>query len=172
MEIFDVKTFPVQGNSLRVYVGKKGAHSVFKSVKEFLNKEKLLKLNSSKSYIKLARKITEVKENVLSLLRKIKTDGKRIAAYGAPAKGNTLLNFYGVGRDFLEYATEELRSKIGMYTPGKRIPVIDVNEARHNPPDYYLMLAWNYKEAILEKEKNFSKNGGKFIIPIGNLEII
>lgn len=172
MQIFDVKTFPVQGNSLRVYVGKKKVHSVFKSVKEFLKKEKTLKLDSLRSYIKLARKITEVKENVLSLLRKIKADGKKIAAYGAPAKGNTLLNFYGIGSEILEFATEALKSKIGLYTPGMHIPVVDISEARKNPPDYYLMLAWNYKDVILEKEKDFRLKGGKFIIPIGNMEII
>ena len=99
-------------------------------------------------------------------LQGISKKGARIAAYGAPAKGNTLLNFFGIGSDVIQYATETLPSKIGRFTPGMHIPVVDINEA-HKLPDYYLLLAWNYKTAILEKEKEFQARGGKFIIPVG-----
>ena len=74
--------------------------------------------------------------------------------------------------ELLEYATESLPSKIGLFTPGMHIPVIDIADARKNPPDYYLMLAWNYKKAILENEAEFTRRGGKFIMPIGRERIL
>ena len=104
----------------------------------------------------------------MSLLRGLKSEGKTIAAYGAPAKGNTLLNYCRIGTDILDYALEDLPTKQGLYTPGRHIPVVDREWACLNPPDYYLMLAWNYKGAILEKETDYIRKGGKFIIPIGD----
>ncbi len=172
MEIFDVKIYPVQGNSIRVFVGNRGKHPVFKSVRELLNKERDLKLDSLKTYQKLARQIAEMKENVKSIMLDLKKSGAKIAGYGAPAKGNTLLSYYGVGNDILDYLTEALPSKIGLYSPGTHIPVIDIEDARQNPPDYFLLLAWNYKDAILDKEKEFLKKGGKFIMPVGEVGIL
>ena len=102
----------------------------------------------------------------------LKNQGKRIAAYGAPAKGNTLLSYFGIGPEVIDYATEALPSKIGLYTPGTHIPVIDIEQARKNPPDYYLLLAWNYKDIVLKKEESFRNNGGKFIMPVGKIEVL
>jgi novobiocin biosynthesis protein NovU/D-mycarose 3-C-methyltransferase len=83
------------------------------------------------------------------------------------------LNYCKIGPETLDFATEELKSKIGLYSPGMHIKVKHIDEARKNPPDYYLMLAWDYKDQILKKESEFVKKGGKFIIPIGdNIEII
>ncbi len=173
LQIFDVKILPVQGNSLRVYVSRLGKYIVKLSVEEYLKKEKELKMDTFEAYKELARRASELKERVLTTLRGIKNDGKKIAAYGAPAKGNTLLNYFRIGPEILDYATETLPSKIGLYTPGTHIPVIDIEDARKNPPDYYLLLAWNYKDIILEKEKDFRERGGKFIVPVGKeIEII
>ena len=172
MEIIDVKTFPVQGVSLRVYAAKKGARRVLASVKKFVKKEKELKLDRFSTYLKLARTIVDNKERLLALLKDLKSKGSKIAGYGAPAKGNTLLNYFGIGKNFLEYATEALPSKIGLFTPGTHVPVIDITEARKSPPDYFLLLAWNYKDAVLEKEADLRAKGVKFIIPVGDPEII
>lgn len=172
MEIFDVKIYPVQGNSIRVFVGNIGEYTVLPSVAECLDKEKLLGLDNIKSYHSLAFKILQLKEKIRSTLLGLKKIKKRIAGYGAPAKGNTLLAYFGIGSDILEYATEGLPSKINLYTPGTHIPVVDIEVARKDPPDYYLMLAWNYKDAILLKEQQFLNGGGKFIMPIGEGEII
>ena len=120
----------------------------------------------------MARTIADNKSRLLALLTDLKKKKARIAGYGAPAKGNTLLNYFGIGRNFLEYATEGLMSKIGLYTPGTHIPVIDITEARKSPPDYFLLLAWNYKDAVLEKEADLRRKGVKFIIPVGDIEII
>lgn len=172
MEIIDVRTFPVQGNSLRVYAAKKGSQKIKSSVKQFIEKEKEMKLDKVDTYLRLANRIAKLRRDVVKLLTRLKSEGKRIAAYGAPAKGNTLLNYFDIGSRVLDYATEGLPSKVGLYTPGTHIPVVHINEARKNPPDYYLLLAWNYKDAVLEKEKEFRKRGGKFILPVGKVEII
>lgn len=172
MEIFDVQLFPVQGQSIRVFAGNKSQHRVLPSVKKFIYKERELKLDRFKTYKTLAQNIEVSKRETLELLKKLKSKGAIIAGYGAPAKGNTLLNYYKIGTEILDYTTEALPSKIGLYTPGTHIPVIDINKARLNPPNYYLLLAWNYKTAIMEKEEKFLKNGGKFIMPIGKSEVI
>lgn len=167
MEIFDVKLFPVQGQSIRVFAGIRGAHKINKSVSQFVKNEVSSGLDKYSSYLALARKIDLMKQSVVDKLHKLKNEGKSIAGYGAPAKGNTLLNYYQIGPNILDYATEGLPSKIGLYTPGTHIPVIDITESRKSPPDYYFLLAWNYKDAICQKEAKFLENGGKFIMPIG-----
>jgi len=98
----------------------------------------------------------------------LRQKGKKIAGYGVPAKGNTLLNYCEID---LDYAVEDLPSKQGLLTPGRRIPVVIAEYAHQHPPDYYLMLAWNYEKTILDKEQDFLKNGGHFIMPL-DLRII
>jgi hypothetical protein len=168
MEMFDVAIVPVQGNSLRIYAGKKSAHPVQPSVAQLADEEKRIGMDQLSSYEKLAKDIAALKERIVDLLKKLKAEGKKISAYGAPAKGNTLLNYFGVGKDILDYATEELPSKIGLLTPGMHIPVIDIADARKNPPDYFLLLTWNTpREVILKKENDFLQHGGQFIVPVG-----
>lgn len=172
LDVFDVKIFPVQGNSLRVYVCKTGTRAIEPSVGELMKKELDMSLDKADSYFVLARRIENLKESVVEVLVDLKKSGKKLAAYGAPAKGNTLLNYFGIGQNFLEYATEALPSKIGLLTPGMHIPVVDIQWARNNPPDFYLLLAWNYKDAVLEKEKEFRNKGGRFIMPVGDIRVI
>lgn len=172
MEIFDVQVVPVQGKSLRIFAGRTGAHPVRPSLPRVIEREEQLRLRDFTTYETFAARIGETKEDVMRLLRALKAKGKRIAGYGAPAKGNTLLNYYGIGPEILEFVTEELPSKIGSCTPGTHIPVVDIREARMHPPDYYLLLAWNYKDAVLAKERLFLERGGTFIMPVGTERII
>ena len=172
LDIFDVQLHPIQGNSLRVFVGAHGARPIAPSVQACLQREHSIGLDRIEPYIELAQKIVSLKNEVMSVLRDLKSQGHSIAGYGAPAKGNTLLNYYGIGTDILEYVTEELPSKIGLYTPGTHIPVANVSLMRANPPEYSLLLAWNYQRVILEKEKSFRDRGGQFIMPIGAERII
>ena len=168
MEIFDVRTYPVQGLSLRVYAGFPGRHKVTPAVQSFNEDELDRGFDSFDVYNKLACQVVELKEEVTIELHNLKNSGKRLAGYGAPAKGNTLLNYYNIGPDVLEYLTESLPSKIGYYSPGMHIPVIDIQESRKRLPDVYLMLAWNYMKPILQQEAEFKKNGGIFVMPIGH----
>ena len=173
LEIFDVKIVATQGQSIRIFVSQVGAYKVKDTVTEFIRKENTLRLGSIDTYYNLAKRIELSKNKLISMLKELRSQGKRIYGYGAPAKGNTLLNYCHIGPDILSYALEDLPSKHGMITPGMHIPIITRQFAEANPPDYYLLLAWNYKKVILEKESNFVKNGGKFIIPIGDeIEIL
>lgn len=172
MKIIDIKEMPVHGVSLRVYAAKAGAHPVNPFVAEYIRAEENLGFDKYETYLELADRIKKLKDKINATLLGIKKSGKRIAGYGAPAKGNTLLNYFDIGPEILDYVTESLPSKIGTFTPGTHIPVVNVEDARKNPPDYFLLLAWNYKDVILEKERGFRENGGKFIMPVGNGEII
>jgi hypothetical protein len=172
LEIFDVEIHPIQGNSIRVFSARKGQRKIEDSVDKLLAREKELKLDRLESYRSLAARFSDLKKEVMDLLGLIKTSGKKIAGYGAPAKGNTLLNFFGIGPDILDYATEELPSKIGLFTPGMHIPVVYVKQFRENYPDYAFLLAWNYKTVALEKERGFILKGGKFIMPVGSERIL
>lgn len=168
LEVIDIELKKVQGTSMRVYVARIGAHEVSERVAAAIAREEDLGMHTIEAYQKLALKIEERKQEVREILATVKSEGKKIAGYGAPAKGNTLLNFFDIGPETLEYLTEELPLKIGKFSPGKKIPVVDMKEARKNPPDYFLMLAWNYEESILEREKSLREGGVKFIIPIGD----
>ncbi|KKQ36766.1 MAG: SAM-dependent methyltransferase, partial [Candidatus Levybacteria bacterium GW2011_GWC2_37_7] len=104
--------------------------------------------------------------NLLTLLAGLKTKGKTIAAYGAPAKGNTLLNYFSIGQDFLDFVVDDSPFKQGLYTPGKHIPVVSSKVLYEKKPDYLLILAWNFAESIMKMHERFKTEGGKFIIPV------
>lgn len=172
LQIFKAEIYPIQGSSIRVFVSHKNVYPIDVSVEQLARKEAKLNMHVISPYKHLAQEIHKLKDEVAGVVKKLKNQGKRLAGYGAPAKGNTLLNFFGIGADDLEFVTESLPSKIGLYTPGTHIPVSDIESVRDNHPDYYLLLAWNYKNVILKKEENFRKEGGKFIMPIGRNRII
>lgn len=166
LEVIDMETKSVQGVSMRVFIGHKGAHNTTPRVQEFIDKEYALSLDTVAGYHELGARVHRRKTEITGLLRDLKNEGKRLAGYGSPAKGNTLLNFFKIGPETLEYLTDE-STKIGKFSPGMHIKTIDVREARKAPPDYFLLLAWNYLASILEKESEMRKAGTKFIIPIG-----
>lgn len=172
LEPFFVRVLPIQGNSLRVYAGRIGRRPIDPSVGKLLDLEKSMGMHTISAYRRLAKKVRDLKEHVLETIAKLKEKGHTIGAYGAPAKGNTLLNYFGIGTEHVDFATEELPTKIGSYSPGMRIPVVHIDEGRARKPDYFLMLAWNYQKAILAKEEEYLKNGGKFIMPIGKMRIL
>lgn len=173
MNVFDVQPSQRQGHSIRVFVSRIGEHKILPSVKKFLDKEKKAGLNKLSSYHTLAKRILTSRNKLVAVLQSLKSKKMKIAAYGAPARGNTLLNYANIGPKLIDFATEELPLKIGLYSPGMHIPVKHIDDARKNPPDYYLMLAWNYKDQIIKKEPEFVKHGGKFIVPIGDkIELI
>ena len=168
MNVFDVETYKRHGNSIRVFVCRFGSYPIAPAVKKFLVREKKAGFGKLNMYHALAKRIKSSKDGLTSILADLKSKGFKIAAYGAPARGNTILNYCKIDAGILDFATEELKSKVGFYTPGTRVPVKHIEDARKNPPDYYLLLAWSYKDKIIEKESEFVKKGGRFIIPIGD----
>lgn len=173
MKVFDVEKVDVHGGSIRVFVAKnKSKHKVQKSVQTFLDREKEMKLSDINTYIDYEKLIQENKISLLKLLGELKIEGKKIAAYGAPAKGNTLLNFFGIGTEIIDYIVDDSPWKQGLYSPGRRIPVVFSSELYKNSPDYLLILAWNFAKPIMEMHKKFKENGGFFIIPVPKPAII
>lgn len=169
LEIFEVKIVPAQGQSIRIFVGHKGEHPIRESVQTCVRQELELGLDKTESYLVLAKKIVDSKDRVKKIVYDLKSQGKKVAAYGAPAKGNTLLNYFNIATDVLEFAMDELPSKQGLYTPGTHVLVVDKAYANSHIPDYYLLLAWNYLKVILEKENEYLENGGAFILPTGKI---
>lgn len=173
MEIFAVERVSVHGGSVRVFVKKK--QSVFKkekSVNYFLKLEKSEKIGKEETYKKFFSKVWENRIELLSLLTILKKKNKTIAGYGAPAKANTLLNYYSIGTDILDYIVDDSPWKQGMLTPGRRIPVVSKKTIDINRPNYLLILAWNFTESIIKNSQDFRNKGGKFIIPFPKPAII
>ena len=167
MRVIDVERVASHGGSLRVFAQKKSAAGTPSlAVQELLALEKLKELREEKTYLEYELRILENRAKLLSLLTGLKKSGKSIAGYGAPAKGNTLLNFFSIGRELLDYIVDDSPHKQGKHTPGKRIPVVASEGLIHNPPDYLLILAWNFAPSIIAKNEAFRKRGGKFIIPV------
>ncbi|MFQ6019158.1 MAG: class I SAM-dependent methyltransferase [Dehalococcoidia bacterium] len=172
MEVFDVERTDIHGGSIVVYVRKGVTSDPKPSVQALLALEQERGLYSLETCREFACGIAGVKEKLGTMLRQLRSQGKRIGAYGAPAKGNTMLNYCQIGADVLEYAAEKNPLKQGLYTPGMHVPVIPEERARENPPDYYLVLPWNFLDEFLWKERDFRENGGKFIVPIPEPYII
>lgn len=173
MEIFDAKKVSSHGGSLRVYIKKIGAkHRVKKTVQNFIDEEIKLGLSKINTYLKFAKKIEENKEKLIKLLKKLKSQGKTIVGYGAPAKGNTLLNFYKIGPKILDYIVDDSNYKQGLYTPGTHIPVVHFEKIAATKPDYIFILAWNFANPLMNKLLAFKKSGGRFIIPVPEAKII
>lgn len=173
MRIFAVEKVTVHGGSVRVFVKKKSTkRKVEKSVADFLKKEEQKKLDSVKTYMDFAKKVQENKIALLRMLGKLKMKGKRIAGYGAPAKGNTLVNYFSIGQDILDFIVDDSPMKQGLYSPGKHIPVVSSKAIYKEKPDYLLVLAWNFADAIMNMHEPYKKQGGKFIIPVPKPRVI
>ena len=124
------------------------------------------------AYYAFAGKVRANKDTVCTLLKELKTQGKKITGYGASAKGNTLLNYYGIGTETLDYITDTTLPKQGLYSPGMHIPIVHPERLLEDTPDYILLLAWNFKDSILAKEQALRNRGVKFIITVPELQVL
>jgi hypothetical protein len=172
MEIVDVERSQIYGGSLIVYAQKRGVSIPSKSFEPLLALEEARRLYTFDTFCRFAENVVSIRNRLLALLKGFKADGMRLAAYGASARGNTLLNYCQIGPDILEYAAEKNPLKFGLYTPGMHIPIRSEAIAQRHPPDYYLLLAWNCLDEFLAKEQPFRTQGGKFILPIPELCIL
>lgn len=171
MEIVDTEQFKLHGGSIRLYMGFKGVHKVSQRVANTIKEEKKIFKNKEKVLSDFAKGILNQRDEMVSLLKKLKKEGKSIAAVGASAKGNILLYYSKVGSDIIDFLTEKSSLKIGRYTPSG-IPVVGDKELLKRQPDYALLLAWNFQKEILKNLDEYTKKGGKFIIPIPKLTIV
>ena len=171
--LIDVETLPTHGGSLRVYLARKGSRlPVSIRVADMLAQERKGGLETIAAYADFAGKVQRTKRELLSVLIKAKEDGKRICGYGAPGKGNTLLNYAGIGTDFLDFTVDRNPYKHGRYTPGMHIPILPVEAIDEAKPDYILILPWNLKDEIVQQMRHVGEWGAKFIVPIPTVSII
>lgn len=172
MEVFDVETSPIHGDSFRVFAAKKGVFPVAPSVYALLKEEKKYGIHRLPLLKQFARRVKQNRYELISLLRDLKKRGKTVAVVSAPAKGMTLLNYCRLGPEVIDFATEKSKLKIGKFTPGTHIPIYPDSKLLKRRPDYALLLAWNFAGEIMDNLKEYRRRGGKFIIPIPKPRIV
>ncbi len=173
LRLFDVEELPTHGGSLRIYgCLQEAAHAETPAVAGLLAKEKAANLDSMEGYRGYEAEVRKVKRDLLKFLIAAREDGKRVVAYGAPAKGNTLLNYCGVRTDFIEYTVDRSPHKQGRFLPGTRIPIHAPERIMETRPDYVLILPWNLKEEIMEQMSGIREWGGRFVVPIPELKVL
>lgn len=172
MEIYDVELTPMQGGSLMIFASHPGNFPLTENLKKLTEEEIRCGFDRIETYRKIETNVGKLKKDLISLLNKLKNEGKKIAAYGAPAKGNVLLNYFGIGSDYLDFITDKAESKQGLYTPGTHLVVYPPEKIKETKPDYLLVLCWNIADEVIEQLKDYHRGGGKFIIPIPNIRVI
>ena len=171
--LFDVEEIPTHGGSLRIYARHDTDHSrpVESRVDELQKREAAAGLACLDSYLSFTKTVQVTKWKLLSFLIEAKEQGKTIVGYGAPAKGNTLLNYCGIGTDFLECTVDRSPYKQGQYLPGTRIPIFEPEIITKTKPDYLLILPWNIKDEVMQQMSSIREWGGKFIVPIPQVKV-
>jgi SAM-dependent methyltransferase len=173
LRLFDAEHLPTHGGSLRIYACHIGAgHADTGAVSACLELERAAGLTRLETYSAFGEQVRETKRALLGFLIDAKRGGKRIVGYGAPAKGNTLLNYCGVSTDFIDYVVDRNPHKQGRLLPGSRITVLAPERIVQTRPDYLLILPWNLKEEVIEQMQAIRGWGGKFVIPVPRVEII
>lgn len=171
--IYDVERVPIHGGSIRIHGRKASVGRVrTERLERILEEEAAMGLNSLEFQRRFGEKVERTKRSLVELLRSLRAQGKRIAGYGAPAKGNTQLNFCRIGTDLIEYTVDKSPLKQGKYTPGMHIPVYPVEKLLEDQPDYVLIIAWNFADEIQRQQRLYAERGGKFILPIPEPRIV
>ncbi len=171
-ELIDVIHQPTHGGSMRYVLAKKGVFKIKESVIKLLEKENLQGLDKIETVLKFKENVEHSKGELVTLLKKLKAQHKRIAGYGATSKSTTILNYCDIGPDLIEYISDTTPIKQGKLTPGVHIPVVPYETFKENPPDYAILFAWNHAEEIMAKEKDFMAKGGKWITHVPNVRIL
>ena len=161
----DVEYFPeLHGGTLRWHIGRREAVSAV--ARQYLSEEATSGLTSFEYYAGFAEQVQRIRVELLRLLRDLRSQGKTIAAYGAAAKGSTLLNFVGIGPDLIDFVVDRNPHKQGLLMPGVHIPIRPVEALRQEQPDYVLLLTWNFRDEILSQQADYQRRGGRFILPV------
>lgn len=171
--LFDVEELPTHGGSLRIY----GRHAenvalpVGERIAALKAKETAAGLTSIPTYLTFGEQVRQTKRKLLSFLIEAKNQGKTVVGYGAPAKGNTLLNYCGVGTDFIDYTVDRSPHKQNLFLPGTHIPIQSPDRIAETKPDYLLILPWNLREEIMGQMAHIRSWGGKFVVPIPEVKV-
>ena len=169
LEVFEASLVAIHGGTIEAHVARCGTRPIGESVRRLQRSETAKSLGKIETYQDFAVAVLALQQQLLGVLRDYQARGKTVWAYGAPAKGATLLNSFGIGPDLVQKAVEKNKMKIGLAIPGVRIPI----EAEDGPrPDAYLVLAWNFIDEFLLKEAAYLRAGGAFIVPVPEVRVI
>jgi SAM-dependent methyltransferase len=174
LEVFDVEELPSHGGSLRVYAQRieSGGHAVSGRVAELAQREHELELDRLEGYSGFAPRVIETKWRLLEFLIACRRDGKRVVGYGAPGKGNTLLNYCGIRTDLLEFTVDRNPYKQGQFLPGTRIPIHAPEQLERIRPDFILILPWNLTDEIVGQLSHLRDQGARFVVPIPEVRVV
>lgn len=172
LAVEDVKRLSVHGGSLRVVLAHLGDAKFSEEVHALLEHEELWGVRTVSPYQQFTKRTLQLKSDLCELLQSLQLQGKRIVVYGASAKGSTLMNFFGIGRNLVEYIVDRSTMKHGFYAPGTNLRIEPTEKLLEDQPDYVLLLTWNFVDEILKQQQIFRDRGGKFIIPIPTLRIV
>ena len=173
LTLFDVEKLSTHGGSIRIYARhtEDAGKQITTRVKVLRAAEEAAGVLRVDTYCSFAKKVEETKHKLLEFLIETKRQGKSIAGYGAPGKGNTLLNYCGIRMDFLDYVVDRSPHKQGKFLPGTHIPVYHPDKIKETEPDYLLILPWNLKSEVIEQNSYIKKWGGQFVVPIPEVQI-
>jgi 2-polyprenyl-3-methyl-5-hydroxy-6-metoxy-1,4-benzoquinol methylase len=173
LRIFDVEELSTHGGSLRIYVGHGADETkrVVDRVRDLLRREEAVGLNTLERYVSFEEQVRKTKRSLLEFLIAAKNNRQSVVGYGAPAKGNTLLNYCGVGSDFIDYTVDRSPHKQEHFLPGTHIPIHSPEKIAETRPDFLLILPWNLKEEVMDQMQHIRAWGGKFVVPIPKIQI-
>jgi hypothetical protein len=174
LTLFDVEEIPTHGGSLRIYARHAGdqTHPVTPAVGQLRTRERDLGLETAAYYESFAERVKETKRKLLAFLIDAKRAGARVVGYGAPGKGNTLLNYCGIRTDFLEYTVDRSPHKQGKFLPGTHIPIHAPDRIEQQPPDYVLILPWNLRDEIARQLAGLRQRGSRLVVPIPEVQLL
>jgi SAM-dependent methyltransferase len=167
----DVEHIPMHGGSLRVYASREGT-SRTEAVGALLAEEARIGMDGVAFYRAFGKRVEALRDSFRATVLGLKTDGKRIAAYGAAAKGTTLLTYMGLGSETIEFVADRSPHKQGRYMPGSHIPIVEPSRLLDAKPDYCVLLTWNFAKEILEQQSAYRAAGGRFIVPVPEVRIL
>lgn len=171
LTVYDCEFVPMQGGSLRIFVCHEGVYPVSEQVRKLADQERERGFHRLSSYHKIRTNVERLRTQLTDLLRKLKKEGKRIAAYGAPAKGMVLLNYFKIGK-YIDFIVDKSEAKQGLYTPGVHMKIFSLEKIYREKPEYLLVLPWNISDEIIKSLEEYRKQGGKFIIPVPDIFIM
>jgi hypothetical protein len=172
LRIIDVERLAIHGGSLRVFASPNRHRPVSAAVSQLLQEETAKGMHRLAYYADFGRRVEALKTELCGVLARLKAGGQRLAAYGASAKGSTLLNCFGIGRETLDFVVDRSPHKQGRFMPGVRLPIYPTSRLLEAMPDATLVLTWNFLDEILEQQAEYRRRGGRFIVPAPDVRII